>query len=155
MESILIGGAQSVGKTTIIYRLASRLLNNGFSYDKNSPHLTAPYDDFMIVLEGNDKSGKFIRIIINSATDTVDIIQLFKDFYDKHGSYDILISSVRDKGHWPRKEFFNIMKLNQNVLEIPLGKVTRRKNKGTAKQWYLDTMDTLIDTILGKSPYNI
>jgi len=45
-----------------------------------------------------DKYGNTIRIIIiiNTATDTEDIIRNFKKFYDNNLSMDILISSMRD-----------------------------------------------------------
>jgi hypothetical protein len=158
MESLLIGGAQSVGKTAAIYRLADRLLRRGFNYSANSLLLPSPFDDFKVVLEGNNKHGKAIRIIINSATDDTQTIQQFKLFFDNNGTYDILVSSIRDDGYYPRPEFFTIMGLvpNQNLLEIPLGKITRRSaNVSIAHTWYANTVDQLVDHTLMNPPYNI
>jgi hypothetical protein len=156
MESLLIGGAQSVGKSGAIHRLANRLIARGFLPIVSS--VPVKFYDFEVVLEGTNRNGKIIRIIINSSTDTPGIIKKFKAFFDKNGTYDILISSIRDDGYWPRREFFKIMGLNpkKNLLEIPLGKITRRNaNASIARTWYEDKVDKLIDHVLDNPPYNL
>lgn len=154
MESLLIGGAQSVGKSETIYRLANRLVGKGFVVVAGSIPLT--FDDFKAVIEGQNKNGKKIRIIINSPTDTVDIIKNFKDFFDANGVYNILISSIRDDNFWPRQDFFKIMGLNENLIEIPMGKITRRGgNFPVALNWYKARIDKLIDHILSNKPFEI
>jgi len=106
--------------------------------------------------------GEKIRIIINSPTDTVEIINQFKIFYDSNfngNGYNLLISSVRDDNFWPRKDFFRIMEIpsgHDYILEIPLAKITRRgENFHTALNWYSNKIDALIDDILINSPFNI
>jgi len=156
MENLLIGGAQSVGKSNSIYRLANRLVASGFVVV--SGFIPTIFDDFKVVLEGVNKSDKKIRIIINSPTDTIDIINNFKEFFDDNGVYDILISSIRDNNFYPRSHFFRIMGLSEytNTLEIPLGKITRRStNFATALNWYEEKIDKLIDHTLSNSPYGI
>ena len=106
---LLFGGSGSVGKSTAVYDTAQHFVSKGFVVIAGSIPLTII--DFMAVMEGNDKSGKNVRVIFNSATDTVRIIKNFKKFYDLHGQYDILISSVRDHNFRPRAQFFNILEL--------------------------------------------
>lgn len=157
MDSLLIGGAQSIGKSGAIYRLTHRLITKGFIVVSGS--FPATFVDFKVVLEGYNIQGKKVRIIINSATDTVDIINQFKDFYDKNGSYDILVSSIRDNNFWPRLDFFSIMKINPAkdfILEIPLAKITRRgSNFSIALNWYENQLDTLIDHSLRNPPFQV
>lgn len=156
MESLLIGGAQSVGKSTTIYRLTNRLISKGFTLVSGT--IPVPFNDFRVVIEGSDKNGKTIRIIINSPSDTVNLIRQFKHFYDSNGIYDILISSIRDDNFYPRADFFSIMQIIefQNTLEIPLGKITRRgTNFSTALNWYEQRIDKLIDHTLSNPPFNL
>jgi hypothetical protein len=156
MNCLLLGGAPSVGKSQAIYRIANYIINNGFSELTNT--YPSQFGDFHTVLAGKDLEGNNIRIIINSPSDTVKIIENFKVFFDKHGKYDILISSVRDDGKWPRQEFFSLMGLdnrNHFILEIPLSKITRRTTKETALKWYQDKLDDLILHLLSNKPYSV
>lgn len=156
MNSLLIGGAQSVGKSNTIYRLANRLVSIGFVIVSGSIPLT--FDDFKVVIEGNNKKGNKIRIIINSPTDTVGIIKDFKRFYDNNGIYDILISSIRGDNFHLRDDFFKIMGIVEyrNTLEVPLGKVTRRgANFTAALSWYEEKIDRLIEHTLNNTPFDI
>lgn len=157
MECLLIGGAQSVGKSESIYRLTQHLLANGFSDILNRVPTT--FSDFRAILEGTDSNGKQIRIIINTPTDTTEIIQSFKVFFDTNGKYDILISSVRDDNFWPRNDFFRIMGINAQenlIIEIPLAKITRRSdNFDVALNWYQDKIDKLLIHTLRNRPFNI
>jgi len=157
MDCLLIGGASSVGKSESIYRLTKYLISQGFSDVSNS--VPNDFKDFKAVIEGNGQSGKPIRIIINTATDTPDIISNFKVFYDKNGTFDMLISSIRDDNFWPRVEFFKIMKISDethNIIEIPLAKITRRgTNFQIALKWYQDKIDRLIINTLSNRPFMI
>ena len=166
MECLLIGGAPEVGKSNTIYRIALRLRNMGFKVIAgNIPipktgTVLIPSSDFRAVLEGVNNQNKTIKIIINSPTDTVDIINTFKKFYDGNGgTYNILISSVRDDNFWPRSDFFRIMNINSSkdfILEIPLAKITRKKtNRPVALNWYELQLDNLIKHTLSNRPYNI
>ncbi len=87
MECLLIGGAQSVGKSEAIYRLTRNLIDGGYTVIAGTFPVT--FTDFRAVLQGPNRYGKIIRIIINSPTDNIDIINDFKIFFDSNGDYDI------------------------------------------------------------------
>lgn len=156
MNSLLIGGAQNTGKSKAIYKIANTLLGKGFVLIAGT--IPATFNDFMVVLKGTDNNGKESIIIINSATDTEGIIKAFKKFFDTNGTYHIMISSIRDDNYYPRKEFFDIMKLNADdfVLEIPFAKITRiKKNRAKPLKWFADNMENLINHVLKNNPFNI
>lgn len=157
MDCLLIGGAPSVGKSECIYRLTKYLISQGFVDVLN--RVPQKFKDFRTVIEGKDRNGKSIRIIINSATDTTSVIENFKEFYDKNGTYDVLISSIRDNSFSVRIDFFKIMNISDktyNITEIPLSKITRRdENFKTALQWFRDMIDKLIISILKNQPFQI
>ncbi len=156
MNSLLIGGAPDTGKSKAIYRIANTLHGKGFAIIAGS--IPATFNDFRVVLKGTDNNGKESIIIINSATDTEDIIKIFKKFFDTNGTYHIMISSIRDENHYPRKEFFKIMELNvdESVLEIPFAKITRiKKYRAIPLKWFADNMDNLINHVLKNNPFNI
>ncbi|WP_426329055.1 hypothetical protein [Pedobacter sp. R-06] len=163
MNSLLFGGAQSVGKTETIFRLTNYLLSKGFvdvlSTVPAVPIPPAKVPDYKAILKGTNKLGQAIKIIINSATDTPGLIWDFKNVYDTNGShFDILISSVRDGHHWPRAEFFSIMGLNPaspNNIEIPLARITRRAHFDKALNWYEEKLDLLAQHTLSNAPFNI
>ena len=155
MNCLLLGGAPSVGKSESIYRLAKHLLSKGFLDITNS--VPEKFEDFRAVLEGLNKKGDKIRIIINTPTDTVKIINDLFNFFHEHGTYDILISSVRDDNFWPRSDFFRIMNLDEeSTFEIPLAKITRRgDNFDNALSWYQEKIDKLVVELLNNEPFNI
>lgn len=157
MECLLLGGSYSVGKSESIYRLANHLILNGFTDVTGT--VPTLFTDFRAVLEGKNKLGENIRIIINSPTDTVKIIDEFKAFYDLNGTYDILISSVRDDNFWPRQDFFTIMNISSPkdfILELPLAKILRQgPNFTMALNWYQNQIDNTLHFILANSPYNL
>jgi len=157
MKILLIGGAQNVGKSEAIFRIANLLIGKGFIIIAGC--LPTNFDDFKVSLKGFDKNGKEVSVILNSATDTIDIINNLKKFYDENGNYDILISSVRDDDFYPRKQFFNIMGLNpndKNLVEIPFAKITRRDlNFKSALNWYSEKTEKLILHTLKNDPFNI
>ena len=158
MKCILLGGAESVGKSETIYRLANNLVSRGFVVTAGK--IPQSFSDFRCVLEGLNQHQEKVRIIINSPTDTTEIIQKFEKFFnDNGGNFQILISSIRDNDFYPRNEFFQLMKINNPnnlILEIPLGKITRRGNNfNTALDWYQNSIDNLIKHVLSNSPFNI
>ncbi len=156
MESLLIGGAPSVGKSQALYRLTERLLKSGFKVVTGE--FPPIFDDFTIIIEKESTHSK-TRIIINSPSDNQNLIHSFKSFYDKHkgnNGYNILVSSVRDPYFYPRLEFFQIMELSEEeCFELPLAKITRQSNKENVLAWYEDKIDRLIDLVLKSEPFNI
>ena len=53
MESLLISGAQSVGKSETIYRLANNLISKGFVVVAGT--IPKAFDDFRAIVEGTNK----------------------------------------------------------------------------------------------------
>lgn len=163
MNSLLFGGDQDVGKTETIFRLTNYLLSKGFIDILGAvPAIPTPPNrviDYKAIFEGTNKSEHPVCIIINSATDTTDLIWKFKHFYDQQGGKcDILISSIRDGNHWPRTNFFNIMDLNPSspdILEIQLAKITRRNQFTQALNWYEEKLDLLAQHTVSNAPFNI
>jgi len=158
MEYLLFGGAESVGKTTAIFNTAQYLLLPQNRFKVISGGVPKQLADFKAVLEGNDNTGKKVIIIINSATDTEKKVKEFKNFYDQNGSYDILISSIRDENFKPRAKFFQIFAINPaspNILEIPLGKTRGGLGRTIALSWYAATINKLVIHTLSNPPYNI
>lgn len=157
MRYLLIGGAETVGKTGTIIRLTDLLISKGYSVV--SGKYPSPNGEVRIVLEGKDANDKTIKILINSATDTYKIIKDLKRFIDNNLGFDILVSSVRDEGSWPRKEFFSILNINkteEHLIEIPLAKITRRKTKfPIALSWYEKRIDKLIALVITSTPFNL
>jgi len=152
MKYILIGGSQNVGKTEAIYHLANYLLNSR-SFVDVLQSVPKTKRDFMAILEGKDKNRNNIRIAINSASDTPDIIRKFKTLLNENKNISIIISSIRDNNFYPRKEFFDILNIDENDIdiEIPLAKITRRrKNKEIALKWYKNKINLLIIKLLEK-----
>lgn len=159
MNYFLFGGAPSVGKSQSIYRLTQTLLTPARGFMIVSGTFPLTFEDFKVIVEGYNKDGEKIRILINSATDTIDLIQDLKVFHDQNFSVNIVISSVRDNDFYPRQDFFRIMNVNFSldfVLEVPLSKVTRRgTNFFTALAWYENTLDNLVLNSLSGTPFNI
>ncbi|MEO4005829.1 hypothetical protein [Flavobacterium sp. CAU 1735] len=169
MNCLLLGGNENVGKTETIIRLHKYLANFiNAAPQPQQQHKTlqgVPINDYMWILEGQNKENKNIRIIINTAADDKNSIMSFKNFFDKNfglAGYDILISAVRDKDteESPSKRhlFFNTMNINpffNFILEIPFGKVRKGKKSPIAKKWYADQIDNLIHHTLANPPFNI
>ncbi|MBW4362720.1 hypothetical protein [Flavobacterium taihuense] len=79
MKILLISGMECVGKTTSIRRLTETLIeDNGFQPENNVKLPSRPTEDFKIILCKND-----FRIIINSASDNIGIIDSFNFFLKK------------------------------------------------------------------------
>ena len=158
MNCLLFGGAPSVGKSETIFRLA-KLLVRANNFEIVAGKIPPTFKDFRVVLDGFNSKGEKVRIIINYATDTVQIIEDFKAFYNANGSYNILISSVRDGDNWPRGDFFSIMDLvnvSNTILEIPLGKVTRREPRFDASlNWYQRHIDNVVAHLISLPPFNL
>jgi len=156
MKSLLIGGAEDTGKSHAIYNIAKNIQAKG--YVAVAGNIPITFDDFMVVLKGTNNDGKDITVIINSATDNIELIRKFKKFFDNNGSYNALISSIRDDGYFPRQEFFEIMDLKKYddfLLELPLAKITRIKYKSKALKWYSNKIDLMMNHVITSQPFNI
>ncbi len=158
MNYLLFGGAPQTGKTSSITRIVDYLINqkgyvivNQFNYLPSQNTV-----DFKVILEKKSKLNNK-RIYVNTASDTKRIIKDCKHFLNNNTPVDIIVSSVRDK-YSPRTNFFKIMNVNMNldyVLEIPLGKVSRGKNRLNCLNWYNTKIDEITQKILDTNPYNV
>lgn len=166
MNCLLLGGASDVGKTTVIHSIAKQLELKGFkcNSDRNKPFDSAIVKDFICLFEGQDKNGSSVKIIVNSGTDLISMINNFGQFYEtqnQSSKCDILISSIRDEGcASERNNFFSTISINQKndfILEIPFGKVRKgkKRNRPQAIIWYQKKMEELIIHILKNSPFNL
>lgn len=166
MECLLFGGAESVGKSNAIYRLATRLITPPASGTSSvfstfidiTGTVPTSFGDFRAVLEGKNNKGQNVRIIINAHTDTTAIINEFKDFYDNNGVYDIFISSVKEDSYSVRNDFFRIMNISAPkdfILELPLAKVRREPNYSVSVAWFERQLDMLVEHVLKRDPYNL
>lgn len=164
MNYLLFGGQPNSGKTSTTTRLTNALLGVPFSFRVIDGTFPPPpkVDDFLILLERKNNDDGSQYIIVNSPSDAAVSINNLRDFIDKHKdkTIDLVISSVRDIG-WERSHFFTTLKINptdNNVFEIPLARVTRRKTSGLfapALSWYATTLDRHINFIITNAPFNL
>jgi hypothetical protein len=155
MNYLLFGGAPSVGKSESIARLVDYLMQQKNFVRSNFEQKS--HKDFFCVLEGKDKNNRPIKIIVTSASDMPDIINGFKGYCEKNLPYDLLVGPIRDKEGNMRKHFCKIMEITDSdfCVEIPLAKITRRKNFETAYNWYKTKIDNMVNICLGNMPFNI
>lgn len=168
MNYLLIGGAPNVGKSETIWLATQVLISKGFipvvgSVPPPPMPTIRPFPDFKTILQGLNKTGNSIWVLINSATDDPQRIDELKEFLDSNSSYNvsIIISSIRDgigSLFWPRPDFFikmNIIAPQDFVIEIPLARIMRQHNKPVALDWYRNANTRLIEYTLSNVPYNI
>lgn len=153
MKILLISGAPNTGKTKITTMIESYLRTIGF---RNSCRkYVIPENDSAVVLEGINKKGKNIRILLNTASDTQNIINQVHEYYQQNSPIDCLITTVRDM-HEERDYLFNTFEVENNeYLEIPLAKVTRRNGFDSAIEDYQSRILLLVQHVLSLSPFNI
>lgn len=166
MNYLLFGGTQNVGKSETIWRVTQDLRSRGFTIFAGSiptlpiPLPRIPFPDFKVVLQGTDRMGKIINVLLNSPTDDPTKVKELRDFLDGlNFNVDILISSIRDANSWPRQCFETAFPINPVVdfrLEIPLARISRqRADFQLALTWYQQTIDILVEHILSRDPFNI
>ena len=153
MKILLISGAPNTGKTKITTMIESYLRTIGF---RNSCRkYVIPENDSAVVLEGINKKGKNIRILLNTASDTQNIINQVHEYYQQNSPIDCLITTVRDM-YEEREYLFETFSVNDNeYYEIPLAKVSRRNDNEEAKENYYTRVLTLIKHILSMKPFYI
>ena len=158
MNYLLFSGGSNTGKSSAIYRLAVELTSGTFrKFTVVAGSVPTTFSDFRAVLEGIDNSGKTIRILINSASDTKRIINELHKFYISNLPVDFVISSVRNL-HTPRSYFFNKMNIvtpKDFYIEVPLAKLPRGTHRASALIWYQQSVNTLGTHLLGNSPFNL
>lgn len=109
-----------------------------------------------------------INIIISTAADIEIIIDNFKKYCNENKPYNFIISPIRDKFFddetnndysYIRNYFIKTMSINiknVNIIEIPLAKITRKKDRRTnALKWYKEKIFLIAKKILEQAPFNI
>ena len=112
MKVILIQGKANTGKTTLCNRIDEWLLNvKNFSIEDREPKTsTSKTEDFKAIYSKKIDT-KEIRIILNSSSDTLKIIDDFKRYYvnNQNNGYDMFVTTIRS----PKN-----VKLNKEVKGI-------------------------------------
>lgn len=153
MKILLMSGAPNTGKTTLINRIEQYLRSIGFR--NFCRRYTVFENDRAVILEGSNNRGVTVRILLNTASDTVNIINAVNEYYQQNCPVDYLITSVRDM-YKEREYLFETFSVNDNeYYEIPLAKVSRRKDNEEAKENYYTRVLTLIKHILSMKPFYI
>jgi hypothetical protein len=143
MKHLLFGGAPSVGKTGSINRLVDDYLIQQRKFNCTS----ISNNSFFRVLDGNDKNGKPIKIIVSSASDKEAIVDEFHTYYKSNPNCNFIISPIRDEGDYMR-QYFLVKIAITDYIEIPLAKITRRNDRQSAIQWYEKKVYELAANIL-------
>jgi hypothetical protein len=155
MNYLLFGGAPNVGKSEAIKRLEKFL--NIKEIETSDKVLLNNDGDFYACLDGTNSMGAHVRILVSSDADVSFQIQAFKDYCGSHEPYDVIISAIRDDGDQERANFFSIMGITPSdfMVEIPMGKITRRNTYDEALKWYYNAIDDLAHTVLGNAPFHL
>ena len=150
MKYLLFEGAANTGKTSAVIRIANHLVNN-FNYQVvagNTIPSVQSKKDFYSLME-NSTTRK--RIVVNSPSDYITVIDDFKCFYDNNQPVDIVISSCREEKYL-REHFYTSFNINDSddVVVIPLGKITRRNEnlKKQSMKRYKECIDSLAQRFL-------
>lgn len=151
-EILFISGAPSTGKSTTIKEIHDYLKNNKHFVEIHNISTTKKERAF--ILEGYNKTGTKINIFLNYAADNMGIIKKVHNFYNKHKPFDIVITAIRDM-YLERSELLKIININESYIEIPLAKVTRKKDKTQALNDYHARVFNLVTHILSLSPFYI
>lgn len=157
MKFLVISGAPSTGKTTVINNIALWLTSGIITTDVDGtilptflPNSKGTYDDISIVVILKGK-----KIIIHSATDDQNCMDRLIEKINLNSDVGVVITTCRDV-YWERDYFVkNIKPFATFFLESPLGKITRRNDFTLADTWYKDNLLNLHQHILGNNPYNL
>lgn len=153
MKILLISGAPNTGKTTITTMIERYLRSIGFRNYCRRYEISE--NDSAIVLEGANINGKTIRILLNTPSDTIGIIDEVYDYYQQNSSVDFVITTVRDM-YEERNYLFETFNINNyEYYEIPLARVTRRNDNEEAKENYFTRVLDLVKHILSMEPFYI
>ena len=192
MKYLLIGGAGDTGKSTTIRRIVKGFLQEkGFNIEhlvdneniKNKElkeveeqdkqykqniigNIDADDNDYFCVAVRNETKIIKTKIIISTASDTEEIIDNFKKYYDKYeDNCSFVIAPIRNENDDKRRIFKEAFKKEinfeenlKNYIEIPLAKINNKKkiyDKKEAVAWYLSAVYSLAEHLLQLAPFNI
>ena len=77
---LLVGGASSSGKSNLTNLIAEELCKNGYKQVVQPVSTGMKGKDWLYLLEGTDKSGNLVRIVVNTASDDIKSINNLDSF---------------------------------------------------------------------------
>jgi len=166
MKYLFISGAPNTGKTETIYDLTVYLISQGYEivlmgngdFVTQIPDSRTRVEDFQCVIEKKISEHITKRVLINSATDNENRINSLLEFHKNNPNVDMIITSMRDGGDAMRsflKEKLNIIPNTDIVVEVPLAKITRKRNLNTALRWYKKSINELVKLGLEKLHFSL
>lgn len=159
MKFFVISGAPDTGKTTILNQIGHWLAESkGY---KDIGEITPIFFE-------RDEHGKIkdiyyvlandsLKVIIISATDDKECLDILQEALKTHSDADIVITTCRDID-FPREYFLTLTTpLSTFKLEIPVAKVTRRneQSKKESLEWYHDSIFNLSKHILKSNDFKM
>jgi hypothetical protein len=159
MAYLLFGGCSNTGKTGAILRLAHSLQNRGYQVIQGTVPPLPPgqnqQDDFLALLDGVDRNGKRITIVVNSATDDLLAITKLQQFCATHKP-NFVISSIRNELDQMRNNFLSCMGIviTSNDVEIPMASFHKNLSSwNQIIQWYENKIDAVTQCIIHNPPF--
>lgn len=149
MKYLLFEGSSNVGKTSSINRFAHNLiLNYGYNCVVGNLPPVGSKKDFQIVLENKTSNNGNKRVVVNSASDSTEIIDSANVFCNSNIPYDVIVSSCREEAHL-YTYFFTVFSISSNdkVFELPMAKINHRNPilKSQGMRWFKNKVDILSD----------
>jgi len=142
MEYLLFSGAQNTGKTSSIVKYKNLLISK-YGYTET---IIDKHNCFII--ENSDK-----RILVYPHTDTPYLIDgLVKHLSVEQVNY--VITACRSVGDTERDYLINALKIHDQFLEIPLGRMVRGAKRTNAVRWYLNSVLVVAEIIGKTAPFN-
>ncbi|MES2063556.1 MAG: hypothetical protein V4456_16635 [Bacteroidota bacterium] len=150
MDFLLISGPQASGKTSLIRRMHTHFISQGYNiihryfYHNN---------DFRCVLEKNGR-----KVLMQSDTDLPGCILNLKNYYASYPDVDVIITACRNDPDPMRNRLFgdlHITALGNIHFEVPLGRMPRGALRTQSVAWYEAQVDKIAIMAASAAPFNI
>lgn len=162
MKTLFIAGNEGAGKTPVCNNLEKLLCESYKVFHKRIANPQGHEEDFIKIFEGMTKDRRDIRIVLNSASDSQEVInnmiaKLQLAFEGKRHTNIILITTARNTGDAARdyleKEIANICSDNE-IIEFPLARINDKADE-SVHNWYHKSVDEILKHILANEPFNL
>ncbi|MBR1638052.1 MAG: hypothetical protein IJ688_01540 [Treponema sp.] len=162
MKTLFIAGNEGAGKTPVCINL-ERLIGKKYRIYHNRVSNPIGHElDFIKIFEGSTKDKRDIRIVLNSAADSHEVIdkmieKLHLAFEGKKHTNIVLITAARNTGDSNRdyleEEISKVCSENE-IIEFPLARLN--ENSGDdLRSWYHESIDKILEHILAEEPFNL